>query len=290
MKVLLIGATGLAGRAVAAELAKRQIAVHTVARKGAMTEADISDAAQLQNLVHAVDHDIIYNCAANVNIADCDQDPDGAFAINALPLQILGQWSLKTGKKLLQVSTDHYYAHGEAYPHTEDEPVELLNHYARTKLQAEEFALRSPHALVARTAIVGVRNWPQPTFAEWVIDVVTNDKEVTLFEDAYSSLIDVESFAKATLDLLQIGASGLFNVASSEVFSKGDFIREVARQMGRSLTRASSGSVKSLGVARARCLGLSVKLAEEKLGYALPSLHDVVEAVVRKHEDGNASI
>ena len=92
----------------------------------------------------------------------------------------------------------------------------------------------------------------------------------------------------AAFDLVERGRSGLLNLAAGEVYSKEAFIREIARQAGRSLTAAQRGSVRSLKVHRANCLGLDVRRAEALLGYPLPRLRDVVASLIRHHREGFA--
>lgn len=281
MKILLLGATGLAGQAVAKEAGRRGISVQTVARSGALWNCDIANKDSLRALLASVEHDVVFNCVANIDVLDCEKDFDRAYEVNAQPAMLLAEWSRNTGTRFLQVSTDHYYTTGDNRPHTEVEPVELVNHYARTKYQAEEFALQSPLATIVRTAIVGVRGWEKPTFAEWAMQVAARDQEVVLFDDAFTSLIDVSSFANAAIELVLRNLSGIYNVASSEVFTKGEFVREIARQMGTCLTNAKSGSVGTLDPPRARCLGLAVDRVQAALGYRLPDLKAVVKNVLQ---------
>ena len=183
---------------------------------------------------------------------------------------------------MLHISTDQLYIDGADTAHDETAPVSLVNEYARTKYAGEALALTVPQALVLRTSIVGIRGWSRPTFAEWAIGVVERDEAANLFSDAYTSSIDVTAFCDAALDLLQIGTRGLYNLAAREVYSKEAFVREVAAQLGKPLTHAVAGSVKTMRTHRANCLGLSVQRAQDRLGYALPTLKDVVTSVLEQ--------
>ena len=83
--------------------------------------------------------------------------------------------------------------------HSETDQVTLVNEYARTKFAGEAMALTSPHALVLRTSIVGIRGGQPLSAAEWAIQAVSNDEEMTLFHDAWTSSIDTPSFAEGRL-------------------------------------------------------------------------------------------
>lgn len=284
MKILILGATGLAGQAVSETCIAGGHDVRMAARHGARLAVDITDAS-LKTLLSTENPDILINCAASVDLDACEQDPWAGWKINALPLAAMSEWANMTGGFLVHISTDHYYRSGGATAHDELCPVEFANHYARQKYAAETFALNARRALVVRTSIVGHRRWPKPTFAEWVFDVVEHDRPATLFADAFTSSIDTRTFASALLDMIDAKVTGLINLAASEVYSKFAFAQEVARQLGRTLSNQTAGSISSLAVDRANCLGLDVTKAEAALGYKLPKLPDVVASLVQEYKD-----
>jgi len=286
MNVLLLGSTGLLGQAMARELGLRGHDVRGAARTSASLTLDITHDKDLIAALETIDPGLVVNCAAMVGLDECERDPVAAWRCNARPLSFIADWSTRENRPLIHISTDQYYSYGGDMPHDEQAPVNLLNEYARTKYAGEMLALTSPQSLVLRTSIVGIRGWrKRPTFAEWAIDVVEHDRPVTLFSDAYTSSIDVSSFTTAALNLFESGARGVFNLASREVYSKERFVRELARQMGARLRQAVAGSVNCLAVRRASCLGLDVCKAEQRLGYALPGLAQVVAAVVAQHRE-----
>lgn len=282
-KVLVLGATGLAGQAMVHAAKNRGYLVAEAARHRSQLTCDITDEISLWRILADEEPDLVVNCAAIVDIEACELNPWLGWRTNARPLSFLASWSKATGKQLLQISTDHYFPNDSVRPHDENASITFVNEYARQKYAGEAFALTAPKSLVLRTSIVGLRKWETPTFAEWAIDIVEHDRPAILFSDAYTSSIDATSFADATFNLLERDATGVLNVAASEVYSKEAFILEIASQLGRSMTNAQKGSISSLSVKRANYLGLDVSRAEALLGYHLPRLHDVVGALVRQH-------
>lgn len=283
MKAFLLGSTGLLGQAMLRECNARGYRVSSAARQNAPVAIDIVDVSSLISRLQADFPDVVINCAALTDIDKCEANPEVAWAINARPLAFLAEWARRHDRLLLHVSTDHYYTEGGRMAHDELAPIRLVNEYARSKFAGEAFALTVSHSLVLRTSIVGIRRWTRPTFAEWAINIVEQDQAAQLFHDAYTSSIDVRSFAKASLDLLEKGVRGLYNLAAREIYSKEDFVREVAAQLGRPLNHATAASVDSLSTSRANCLGLDVRRAEGQLAYELPTLAAVVSSVLEQH-------
>ncbi|MEQ8283359.1 MAG: sugar nucleotide-binding protein [Parvibaculum sp.] len=287
MKTLVLGSTGLLGQEMAREVRRRGHLLREAARCGATIALDIADDGALDAVLAAEAPDLVVNCAALTDIETCERDPLSAWRTNARPLAALALWSRRTGGRLIHISTDQYYSGGGAVAHDEKAPVSFFNEYARSKFAGEAFALTAANTLVLRTSIVGIRGWERPTFAEWAIDVAANDRPATVFSDAYTSSIDVIAFARAALDMVDARATGLFNLAAKEVYTKEDFVREIARQLGTPLTAATAGSVRTLDTRRADSLGLDVRRAETLLGNALPGLAQVVASVLRQYNETN---
>jgi len=285
MKLLLLGSTGLLGQAVCAEASARGWNVCGTARSDADCVLDIAHEAALQDMLSERKPDLVCNCAGLVEVQHCEDDPGLAYRVNARPLAILADWSRQTGHPLLHASTDHFFPEGGRHAHTEAEPVRLINEYARSKFAGEAFALTAPAALVLRTSIVGIRGRGAASFAEWAIESLLTKRPMTLFSDAWTSSIDVRSFAAAALDLVSIKARGLLNLAAGEPFSKEMFIRELGRQLGQELTFPTIGSVTELTPRRPGSLGLDVTRAEVKLGYKLPRLPEIVAAVLKQYSE-----
>lgn len=286
--LLVIGSTGLLGQAFMAEARRRGLEATGAARRGADITVDIGDADSVRQAIALAVPDIVVNTAAIIDIGICETDPEEAERINARAAGDIARLAAEAGAVAIQISTDHYYTGDGNRPHGEDEPVELLNGYASSKRRGEELVLAVPRSLVVRTNILGFRGWEKPTFIEWAVDTIVNDREATLFEDSWVSALDVGSVARLTLDLAEAGAHGLVNVGCREVYSKKDLIEKLAAAMGRKLTRAKAGSVRSLAVRRADSLGLDVSRAEGILGRELPDLGDVIDAIVKAGTERNA--
>lgn len=284
--ILLLGDSGLLGQAFQREAKMRELPLRGASRSSADLTCDITDDRALAELLDSVRPGLVVNCAALVDVAACERNPGACYRINARPLVELIRWSIEHTQPFIQISTDHFYSRGGDRAHQEDEPVDLCNEYAVSKFLAEQLALTAPQALVLRTSIVGVRRWDRPTFAEWAIAAIEGDAPFTVFEDAYTSSIDVGTFTGATLDLAFGGAGGLLNLAAREVYSKADFVREMARQLGRTLDHAQSASVLTLTPPRPSCLGLNVRRAEGYLGRRLPGLTEVVTSVLAQRKEG----
>jgi len=282
--LMVLGGTGLAGRAIMAAARKRDLTAVTLARGGDLA-VDIRDTDALRETLSRTAPKVIVNAAAMVSIPACEHDPAAAWLINARPAAILADHARETGARLVHISTDHYYTGDGQRRHSEGEPVRLVNDYARVKYAAEGFALTAPSALVLRTNFVG---WPSATggsLAEWAMQVIAGDLAADLYDDQFVSCLDVWTLADGVLDLAFGDAVGLLNLGSCEVFSKADFVLALAKGLNRPLSRAKIGKVGAQATPRADSLGLDVSQAERILGRSLPTLDVVIANLLAHLED-----
>ncbi len=280
-RLLLLGSTGLLGRALGDMAIVRGHQSVGVARANAEICADITDEAVLQNILDKVRPDVVINAAANVDLAACEDDPKAAMQINAHLVHVLAKWSAFTAKPLIHISTDHLFDGDGARKHDEMAEITLCNAYARSKRVGETYALAAPKSLVVRTSIVGFHPDGRG-LAHWACQAIEEQLPMTLFDDFFGSSIDTQCFARALFDLIEKQANGLLHVAASEVFSKQEFVMALARAMDVDLNWAETGSVAALVPRRANSLGLDVRRAEAMLGYSLPGLELVAQNLARQ--------
>jgi dTDP-4-dehydrorhamnose reductase len=286
MKVLLFGATGMAGSSIKHELLERSIEVVGVSRSGSDLSCDIKDENQIASVLCSDQFDAVINAAAQININRCDQDPLESWKVNAKAVSIIANFCNELDIPLLHISTDHFYTYGDNYPHKESDPVFCVNEYARHKFAAECFALNYSGSLVLRTSILGKSTKGQKSLIDWAIDSLQRQDKIELFCDAWTSSLDVETFSKYAINLfLDVRHKGLLNLASSEVYSKERLIRKLADMLQIDHSKCFSGSVKRLSN-RPNCLGLDVSVAQNLLSNSLPTLEEVCTNLISNYRFG----
>lgn len=285
--ILLLGATGLLGKALTQKAKEKGYTITTLARSNADINIDITDDNKLIEAATSQHFDYIINSCAIVNHEQCETDKKLAYMVNSRPSAVLAELSKDFPFKYIYISTDGYFSNDDKKKHAEHETVSLLNEYARTKYLGEKFTELSPNSLIIRTNIIGFKKNPQTqTFLEWVIESLEEKKAMTLFDDYYTSSITVSQFSEIFFDLLSKNPHGILNIASSEVFSKKEFITALAKKLNFSLENTTTGSVKNLSASkRANSLGLDTSKAEKLLGYICPTLNDVISRIEKEYHN-----
>lgn len=258
----------------------------TIARKDADINIDATKKNDLLAAIKAVRPSLIINAIAQTNLKSCEESPGSSYLINSyIPSLVALYCKDNKETQFCHISTDHYFHGNKNKLHSEKTRVMLTNEYARTKYAGECFALTDPNALIIRTNIIGFRNWKnKPTFIEWVLENLIQNKPITMFNDFFTSSIDTGNCARIAFELLAQKAIGVFNVGSAASSSKESFIRMLADQLNLDLTNASVGSVHSNSkIFRCDSLGLDVSKAERFLGYKFPSTQEVVKIIAKDY-------
>ena len=116
MRVLITGARGLLGAAIAREFT-RLAEVHAFARQ----DLDVADDAAVTDAVARVNPDVLVNCAAYNNVDGAEQEPDVALRVNAFGVLTLARAAVRSGATLVHYSTDFVFDGETDRPYTEED-------------------------------------------------------------------------------------------------------------------------------------------------------------------------
>ena len=284
MRLLLFGSNGMLGQKINSVFAGRGLEVITADRINAQYNFDFTDDIKLANCIIDVKPDVIVNTAAIVDLGLCEQDSGLSYRVNTRIPGILAELCRAHDIYLVQISTDHYFAEAGARKHTEEDKIVLVNEYARTKYLGEQLALTHENSLILRTNIVGFRGVGKHTFVEWVIDELINDSEMNLFTDFYTSSMHTLDFARILFDVINKRPNGVYNLASSDVNNKKDFVLALSSVLFNKIPRYKEATVNSInGPKRATSLGLDTSKIEKLVGYRMPGLNDTIESIRKEY-------
>ena len=132
MRVLLLGASGQLGALVAARAPS-----HVKLSAYGSPVCDISDAANVRNVIHKTGPDLIINCAAYTQVDKAESEPDIAYAVNREGVANLVHCSPEA-TRILHVSTDFVFDGKATEPYKPDAPTAPLGVYGASKLAGEQ--------------------------------------------------------------------------------------------------------------------------------------------------------
>jgi len=226
-RILITGAHGQLGRAVAAACQDRQLE-----HEGRDIDTlDICKQHDVEEWVVNARPTTVVNCAAFTAVDDCETHEEQALAVNATAVGHLAAACEKVSAGLVQISTDYVFAGDENRPYTEDSPVAPRSAYGRTKLSGEEQARKAENHLVLRTAWLyghGSRN-----FVEAIRNQIEGGAEsLKVVADQHGCPTFCDDLADALLDLIAAGVHGTIHTVNAGHTTWHGFAVEIVNLLG----------------------------------------------------------
>ncbi len=225
---------------------------HRVALRGTSScPLNLEEPRELERQVVAISPDLVVHTAGLTNVDECEANPALAREANATLSRNLAEVAAARSIRLIHISTDHLFA-GDRSCYREEDVVQPLNEYARSKLLAEEWVLQAcPQALILRTNFFGWGHARRQSFSDWIIYNLRSGKSLSLFDDVYFTPVLADYLAQAAHELSERGASGVFHLAGDERTSKYQFALRLVDHFRLPAELIQRATVKSAGL-RAR--------------------------------------
>jgi dTDP-4-dehydrorhamnose reductase len=224
VRCLVLGGTGMLGRAVVAEARSRGWAALGLSR----SQADLADRDGLLGWAERFRPEMVVNCAAFTKVDAAETERSQAFAVNAEGVGHAAALAERAGARLVQVSTDYVFDGRARVPYREDAPTSPLSVYGESKLAGERLALACDRSLVVRTSwLFGLGG---PNFVATMVGLIEAGRvPLRVVADQEGCPTSTPSLARALLDLAAREATGIVHYQDREPVSWYAFAVEIAR-------------------------------------------------------------
>lgn len=267
---LVIGASGQVGEHLLRHLQHVDLPAHgTYYRHPApdMSSLDIRDEAAVLALVRQLQPAVIYLPAGFTHVDRCEQDPAGSYAVNVQGTAHVVRAANAVGARIIFFSSDYIFD-GTAGPYSETALPRPLSEYGRQKLLAEHsILLHAQDALIVRTTVVYGRERQGKNFVQRLVQTLQAGQTLRVPHDQVGSPTYGPNLAAATIELAEMGASGVFNIVGPAAVSRYEFALEAARAFSLPPAQIEAVSTEDLGQPARRPLqaGLCTGKAQKQL-------------------------
>lgn len=193
------------------------------------------DAGAADDLLAPYDLEAIFCVAGMTDVEGCEGDPELAERTNARGPAVLAGYARRRDLPFAYYSTEYVFD-GDSRrpgPYREGDATHALSVYGRSKLEGEAAVLRAhPGALVLRTTVV---YGPDARGKNYVYSLMRNlgaGRPMRVPADQISTPTYHRDLVRATLGLVDAGASGIWHVCGPELLSRMEFARRVAEFLG----------------------------------------------------------
>jgi dTDP-4-dehydrorhamnose reductase len=227
MRVLLIGAGGMLGRAWA----------HVLRWNGIEHEAVDAPAVDLSkpetlDAIAWKRFDTVINCAAWTDVDGAETKEAEATAVNGDGVRAIAERRASSAV-LVHYSTDYVFAGQATEPYAVDQPRAPLNAYGRSKAVGEELVERSgvEHLLI-RTSWV-YAPWGK-NFVRTIVGAAQKRPTLRVVDDQRGRPSSAEQLAETSLRLLDAGGRGTFHASDAGECTWFEFARAAIARAGLS--------------------------------------------------------
>ena len=221
MKILVLGAFGMAGHTVALYFKEQGYEVHAFARRPfpycMWIQGDAFDIENLKTIVTTGRYDVVINCIGLLN-QFAESAPEKAIYINSYLPHLIVSWLEDTSTRFIQMSTDCVFA-GNTGPYDEESFPDGKSYYDRTKALGE---VNDDKNLTFRNSIIG------PDINENGIGLfhwfMQQNGSINGFTKAIWTGVTTLTLAKAMECAIRTDLSGLYNLVNNDSINKYDLL------------------------------------------------------------------
>ena len=229
-KILVTGAFGQLGTSLCEVLSNKSILatgrIITTTEKYRSVELDITNQKNVEELIHNYKPDIIIHLAAMTDVDGCEKDPEIAFDVNVRATENL----LKNFRgKFIYISTDYVFD-GEEGPYSEDDKVNPVSVYGKTKLYGENLIQESDidWVILRSNIIFSYNDRTKASFVNWVVDSLKRKQIITVVNDQWNNPTWTNDLANVISMIIKKNISGLYHYGGGDFLNRLEFAKMIA--------------------------------------------------------------
>jgi dTDP-4-dehydrorhamnose reductase len=192
--ILVAGAGGMLGHDLLAAFAG-------TARGVCREDMDITSFTAVRKVLMTLKPRVVINAMAFTDVDGCESRQEQAFRVNGEGVKHLAEVTAEIGAKLVHVSSDYVFDGMKGSPYVEEDPVNPLSIYGKSKLAGEENARLNRNNLVVRSQwLYGLHG---KNFVETMLRLAKEKDELSIVDDQVGSptrTVDLALAIKALID------------------------------------------------------------------------------------------
>jgi dTDP-4-dehydrorhamnose reductase len=295
-KILITGSNGLLGQKLVYALQQRKDATLIATSRGEnrlkektgylYESLDITDKAQVQNIISKYQPDCIINTAAMTNVDACETKREECRLINVTGVENIIASIKKTQSQFIHLSTDFVFD-GNNGPYSEDDTPNPLSYYAQSKYDSEKIVMQSeiPWTIIRTIIIYGVsENMSRLNLILWAVKSLSKGEKIRVVTDQYRAPTLAEDLANACVNAAMKKKTGIYHVSGRETMSIIQIVNTVADyfQLDKNLVAPVTTSSLNQPARRPPRTGFIIDKAIRELDYHPHTLAEGLEIVKKQ--------
>lgn len=278
MKAMIIGGTGLLGKALVREWGGDEV----LALRS--RDVDIRDLKHVQGVVDEKRPDWIVLAAAYTDVDGCESDPERAFEVNRNGAANVAEAAKSSGAKLLFLSSDYVFDGKKSSPYEVGDPRNPQSVYGRSKAEAEMRLLEIlPEVCIVRTSwLFGTGG---KCFPDTILKLAASRSALDVVNDQRGSPTYCVDLARAIIELCRKDASGIVHVTNSGDCTWFEFAREIVKGAGLQTEVRPVSSRQMARPAPRPAYSVLAATSLQRYGIEMPSWEDALRRYLEERNN-----
>ena len=218
MKFFITGIGGQLGHDIEIELKKRG---YTDIMAPRASEVDITNRDKVMEVINEYRPDVIFHCAAWTAVDKAEELEQECYNVNVVGTKNVTDASIGVGAKILYMSTDYVFDGKKDGIYTEEDKVNPMSVYGKTKFEGEEEVRRNPNHYITRISwVFGING---NNFIKTMLKLSDNHDKLTVVSDQVGSPTYTKDLAKLLVEMSLTDKYGTYHVTNEEYCSWAEF-------------------------------------------------------------------
>lgn len=211
MKIVIIGARGMLGQALAREFESLRPLLWD------KEDVDVTEAESVKRKVEGEKPDVIINCAAYTDVDGCEDNQALAFKLNGEAVVNLAEVANGIGATLVQYSTAYVFDGRSENGYKEDALPAPLSVYGQSKLAGEKGAASAKKYYILRLdRLFGRPGAGKKSFVDKILEAALVRKQLEIIDEEEGCPTYAPDLAKVTRKILEEKYPyGIYHTANS---------------------------------------------------------------------------
>lgn len=292
MKILITGSNGLLGQKIVKRCVKHRIPFVATSKgpnrnpecpESSYFSLDLLQTDAVNQLVADQKPTAIIHTAALTNVDYCELHPEECNLVNVVSTKVLFDAAKSINAHFELLSTDFVFD-GEKGLYKEEDSVNPLSVYARSKVDAEHLLLEDPDNYsnwsIARTIIVYGTGFglSRSNMILWALEALPKGEVMKLVDDQFRAPTWADDLAYGCVEIVLRNERGIFHLSGPKTRAVNEIVEEVGKALGLENLNIETISSDTLNQAAKRPprTGFDLSKAEKMLDYQPKDIHETI--------------